>query len=344
MRCAQRHPHRAAQRPRVHRIGAERAHRSAQQHRIRPARSPPLVDRLVGAQPEQIVGQRADQIRRGAAVVAASQPAQHRYRHSSQLALDQVGGRGDLVGDGDLGGHQLVAVPVDSAQIAVQHAQPGRPDRRVGLPDSPRPTHRVGDHHGHIDAQRLGQPGTQPRGAGVRVDGQQRDLMGLHIGRVHPRRGLHHAQRVHRDQGAAAAGEHSPGLGGHQLASGRVPGRRVGRHRDQPSLHLGHHLAGDDDVAVDQPRRSADQCADQIVPRPELGQPPDRQDADLTRRCVIVHSGGAGNVHDAGPEMFTVRGRRGPGPRRPSPRSPPGPSSVAGLPGSPPRVPSPRPR
>src|SRR3712207_8626993 len=37
--------------------------------------------------------------------------------HAVELALDQVGGRGELVDDGDLGGLQPVAVGVDGAAV-----------------------------------------------------------------------------------------------------------------------------------------------------------------------------------------------------------------------------------
>ena len=89
------------------------------------------------------------------------EPAHHGHRHGGQLALDQIGGRGDLVGHRDLGDHQLVAVLVDGARIAVQHGQTRRADGGVDLAVAPGAAHRVGDDHGDGDTQPLAQSGPQ---------------------------------------------------------------------------------------------------------------------------------------------------------------------------------------
>ena len=141
------------------------------------------------------------------------------------------------------------------ARVAVQHGQAGGADREVGLAVAPGPAHGVGDDHADRDPEPLAQPGPQRRGAGVGVDGQQRELTGVDVGAVDSRGGLHQAERVLGDQRAALAGEHPHGFGIDQLAPQRVPLFRVGRGGDDAALALGHHLAGDHhDVVVAQPR------------------------------------------------------------------------------------------
>ena len=95
---------------------------------------------------------------------------------SVSLPFDQVGRRGDLVGDGDLGDDQLVAVPVLRPRVAVQHRQAGGADREVGLAVAPGPAHGVGDDHADRDTEPFAQPGPQRRGAAIRVGRQQRQL------------------------------------------------------------------------------------------------------------------------------------------------------------------------
>ena len=88
---------------------------------------------------------------------AGRQPAHDRHRYRRQLAFDQIGRGGDLVGDRDFGDQQFVAVPVDGAGVAVQDRDPGRPHGGVGLAVAPRPAHGVGDHDADGDAETLAQ-------------------------------------------------------------------------------------------------------------------------------------------------------------------------------------------
>ena len=76
--------------------------------------------RLGGAQPEQVVGRAADQGPAAQTVVVelavAGQAADDRHGHAAELALDEIAGRGDLVGDRDLGDLEDVAVDVGVAR------------------------------------------------------------------------------------------------------------------------------------------------------------------------------------------------------------------------------------
>ena len=148
-----------------------------------------------------------------------TEPAHHGHRHRGQFALDQIGGRRDFVGHRDLGDDQLVAVPVDSTRISVQHGQAGRADRGVDLADAPGPAHRVGDHHRDVDAQPVAQIGAQRGGAAVGIDWQQREFGPADVGSVHARGGLNQPEPVLGDQGPALAGQHPHRLVVDQLAA-----------------------------------------------------------------------------------------------------------------------------
>ena len=74
------------------------AHRTPQQHRLLAA---PL-DRLGGAEPEQVVGAAAHQIAARGAVVGDRQSTHHGNRYAAELALHQIGGGGQFVRDRDL--------------------------------------------------------------------------------------------------------------------------------------------------------------------------------------------------------------------------------------------------
>ena len=249
-----------------------------------------------GAQPEQIFGAGSQQLPRRRTVVGHGEPAHHGHRHRGQFALDQIGGRRDLVGHRDLGDHQLVAVPVDSTRISVQHSQTGRADSGVDLTVAPGPAHRVGDHHRDVDAQPVAQTGAQRGGAAVGIDWQQRKFGPAHVGSVHAGGGLNQPDPVLGDQGPALARQHPHRLVVDQLAPQRIPLVGVLGCGHQPALAFGHHLAGDhDDVAVAQPWRGGGDGSTQIVARPEFGKPGDGQDLDGCGGAVLVilHRAGA---------------------------------------------------
>jgi len=95
----------------------ESAYRSPEQLRLTAAERKCFL----GAQPEQVLLAWTQQRARIGSVVGQREPAHHCHRNIGQLALDQVGRRGDLVGDGDFSDDQVVAVPVPRSRVAVQH-------------------------------------------------------------------------------------------------------------------------------------------------------------------------------------------------------------------------------
>ena len=245
---------------------------------------------LLGAQPEQVFLARPQQRAGVGSVVPQRQSAHHRNRDTGQLALHQIGGGGDLVGDRDLGDDELVAVHVVRSGVAVQHRQPGRADGGVDLAVAPGPAHGVGDDHADGHAEPLAQAGAQRSGAAVGVDRQQGQLGGADVGAVDARGGLHQAEIVLGDQRAALAGQHPDGFGVDQLAPQRIPLLRVFRRGHDAALALGQHLAGDDhDVVVAQPRRGGRQRGGEVVAGPELRQAGHRKQFDRGRRAVVGH-------------------------------------------------------
>ena len=282
----QRLGHRGLDHRRVDGFVAELAHRAPQQLSLRTTEG----DGLLGAQPEQILLAGPHQRARRGPVVVQLQPPHHGDRHRGQLALHQIGGRGDLVGDGDLGDDQFVAVPIVFARVAVQHRQPGRADRDVGLTGAPGAAHGVGDHHTHAHPESLTQLLHQPSRTAVGIDGQQRQFGGVDIRAVHPGRGLHQTQRVLGDQRAPLAGQHPHRLGVDQPAPQRVPQLRIGRCVDHPALTFGEHLAGDHDhIVVVQPRRRLCESRGEVVAGPKLRQAGHGKQFHPRRRAVVGH-------------------------------------------------------
>ena len=220
----------------------------------------------------------------------SAQSAHHRHRDAGQLALHQVGGGGDLVGDRDLGDHELVAVHVVRTGVAVQHRQTRRADRGVDLAVAPGPAHRVGDDDADGHAEPLAQAGAQRRGAAVGVDGQQRQFGRADVGAVDAGGGLHETEVVLGDQRAALAGQHPDRFFVDQLAPQRIPLLGILRRGHDAALALGQHLAGDHhDVVVAQPRRGGGQRGGEVVAGPELGQAGHRKELDRGRRTVLGH-------------------------------------------------------
>ena len=189
--------------------------------------------------------------------------------------------------NGDLGDHQLVAVPVDGTRIVVQHSQTRRADGGIDLAVAPGAPHRVGDDHGDGDAEPFAQSGAQRRGAGVRVDWQQRQFVAADVGSVHAGGGLNQSQPVLGDQRSSLARQHAHRLVVDQLAAQPVPAPRRprGAGTSRPS-HLDTTLLV---TTTTSPSRSQGAAAaerpPQIVAGPELGKPGDGQDLDRRRRC-----------------------------------------------------------
>ena len=147
------------------------------------------------------------------------------------LALDQVTGGGQLVGGGDDGRAERIAVRVRAAAQIVQHPHPGRADGDIGEPGAPGPPEGVRDDDADLDAERVPQPVADgPRG-GVGVLGQQQHGPGGGVGGVDPGRGHHEPLPVLHDPQRPAARHDPYGLG----VDGRLPVRGL----DDPALRLG---------------------------------------------------------------------------------------------------------
>ena len=105
----------------------------------------------------------------------AASPADDRHRDPGRLALDQVGGRRELVGHRGDRHLQRRAERVRLAAVVAQRqpARPRRSPRRSGRSATGRPIVSVIEHR-HGDAQPVAQPLAQPPGGAVGVLGQQR--------------------------------------------------------------------------------------------------------------------------------------------------------------------------
>ena len=254
---------RPADRPGVDRLGGERPDGPAgQRHVGRP-------------EPEHVLLGRPDQCPRTRAVLLGDQlgqPAHDRDRDLPRLALHQVRGRGDLVGDGGDGDLQDVAERVGLAAVVPHRGEAGRADRVVGLPGPPRPAHRVGDDHADAYAGAVVQRLAEPPGGLVRVLGQQDDGPRGGVGLIHAGRRQHQSVPGLRDGGGAAPGDHPHCLG----LDGLLPGDGY-----DPALRLAHDLRRDDeDVARAQVRSGRGDEGRQVATRRDLGQSGDREDGN----------------------------------------------------------------
>ncbi len=134
---------------------------------------PALAQDVGGAKPEHVLCGGPDQC--GSARPVATrvracsddklgQPAHHRDRHLIGLALDEFGGRCDLVGHCRDRHLERVAESVGLAAVVAQRQQAGRSDRDVGLAVAPRAAHGVGDEHADVRAGQLADRLSQPPG------------------------------------------------------------------------------------------------------------------------------------------------------------------------------------
>ena len=167
-------------------VGGRRRAEAGERRRVAEHR---LDDGLAGAVPEEVACLGPDQGARARTVVPggeheALQAAQHRERPSRELALGQLGGARDLVGDRGRGDGQGVAVRVDPPAVVVEDDEAGGPDGDVGLALAPGPAGGVGDDDGDVGAGPLQQGGPERAGGGVGVDGQEHDVARRHVGRV----------------------------------------------------------------------------------------------------------------------------------------------------------------
>ena len=252
-----------ADRPGIDRLAGERPDGPAGQRHVR------------GPEPEHVLIGRPDQRPRARAVLLGDelgQPAHDRDRDTPRLALHQVRGRGDLVGDGGHGDLQDVAERVGLAAVIPQRDDARGADGVVGLSGPPRPAHRVGDDDAEAKPGAVVQRLTQPPGGLVRVLRQQHDGPRGGIGLIHAGRRQYQAVPGLRDGGGAAPGDHP-----HRLRlDGLLPGDR-----DHPALRLAHDLRGDDEyVARAQVRGGRGDERRQVAARRDLGQSGDRYDGN----------------------------------------------------------------
>ena len=197
------------------------------------------------------------------------EPPHDRDGSAAELAGDQLGERGQLVGDGRRGHRELVAVGVGPAGEVVEGLEPGRPDGEVGLAGAPGPAGRVGDDHGHVAAGLVVHPlraGRAPTRPGPRA--AARRARGVRWTR--PRR-----RRPSPGRGGSPRSRSGPRRATTRTVSSRIA--VVALTRADPALGLADHLAGDQhDVAVaqvqarDQRRRG--RCPRSTSPMPSTGQ------------------------------------------------------------------------
>src|SRR5438045_2844412 len=100
---------------------------------------------------EQVALARDDQLA-GAALAREVEAADDRGRDLRELAHRELGGAGDLVGDGDHRRVELVAGRVATALQVEQRAEAGHPDRDVGRAHPPRAAERGAHDHADIAA------------------------------------------------------------------------------------------------------------------------------------------------------------------------------------------------
>jgi hypothetical protein len=204
------------------------------------------------------------------------QPAHDGDGQPGSLALDQVTGGGELVGGGDDGGAERIAVRVRAAPQIVEHAHSGGPDGDIGEPGPPGPPERVRDEHPDFDAQRVPQPVPDRARGGVGILGQQQHGPGGRVGGVDPGGGHHQPLPVLHDPQRPAPRHDPHGLG----VDGRFPVHRL----DDPPLGLGHDLRGDQQhIPVDKPGLGTGDQLGEIVPRPYFGHPGQSPDAKTGR-------------------------------------------------------------
>ena len=192
-----------------------------------PEREPGRLDVPV---PEPVAARPADQHGGARPVVGGdvrAQPADDGDGRPGGLALDQVGGRGGLVGDAADGDLEGAAGEVHAAAHVVEDRETRCAQGEVADTLAPRTAAGVGDEHRGARAGELVQPGPQRPGGRVGVGReQQHDAVG-DVGRVDAGGGQDRA-----DPGAHHAG--APAVGQGRGPPPRRPTRRRARARGRP--------------------------------------------------------------------------------------------------------------
>src|SRR4051794_35818777 len=112
-------------------------------------------DGLAGTEAEHVRGLGPDQRGRTGTVLLrvehkVGEATDDGHRSAVELALDEVGGGRELVGDRRCGDRELVTVRVGQTRVVVQRVETRRADRDVRLTLPPGTPRRVGDQHGHV--------------------------------------------------------------------------------------------------------------------------------------------------------------------------------------------------
>src|SRR5690606_856031 len=110
----------------------------------------------------------------------------HRDGDARRLALDQIGGGGEFVGEDGHGDVQRPAIGIGAAAQVVDELDARRADGGVGLADAPGAAEGVGDDEPEAFAGFLPQAGAQGARRGVGVARQAQGEAIGHVGGVEP--------------------------------------------------------------------------------------------------------------------------------------------------------------
>src|SRR6266571_687699 len=119
-----------------------------------------------------------------AALLARGPPetADDRRGYPVELAHDGLGGRGELVGEGEYRGLQRAARGVALAEVAAERGEAGDADRDVREPLAPRAAEGVGDDDADVRAAERAHALAEAARGAVGILGQERDRVGVHVG------------------------------------------------------------------------------------------------------------------------------------------------------------------
>src|SRR5436309_816487 len=174
--------------------------------------------------PEQIARGVAQEALAAAAVVGREGEAAHDGGgHAVELAHHRLGGRGELVGEGENRRLQRPPRRIALAEIALERREAGHADGDVGEALAPWPAKGVGDDDADVAAGGRGESLAQRARRAVGVLGQERDAVGVDVGLVHPRIRAHPAVMRLGHEHAAIHADHAARLAQDPLDQPRVP-------------------------------------------------------------------------------------------------------------------------
>ena len=172
--------------------------------------APHQACRLNGTGPRVRAQQRLDAGTVARRDVASGAADQDRRLHSV-LGPDQIGGGGELVGDGDPSRAQLPAGRVAAATPVVERFEAGAADGDVDLAVAPRAAEGVGDQDRGGSTAQLGEASPDAAGGAIGVGGEENERVGVGgVGGVDP--------GVGADKAVMGDGDQHPVLGAANLA------------------------------------------------------------------------------------------------------------------------------